>query len=396
MNLTSVIDPVEIIFTPTSADATGPAQLQFNSNKKSRNVQGGRDESYLANSLRFKSYIEDASEQFIISESPLQAAPLAAIAETIVTKLGRKIRLVFNVLAEDRKEAYNNYKKLLSLINYLKPMYFQIGKELVPANKNIFGVVHLQFAGLPILRENQLITPTSFSYEINKDLGYIHMPFEDKYKEEIVSDTNMTLVPIGYKITFEGKVNLNIYDTAQIDTEKSFYESHTGGEVTAPARRDGAIPRTDGRRSAAARQRSRERSAGGAPRFSSGGRTQTARSRDASGFTRNPLVKRALTRIERHLDLIWPGQYTVKTPLRPNSQHPHLNAALEDGRLERISDALSTVTGRDGHGNKVEAALRKADPTGRLLRTYDNILWEALRGKDGIEKAPRRKDYYKI
>lgn len=240
MNLTTYLDRVEIRFKATSADATGAARpaaaaanKRFMKNNPARNDNG---------EVFFKSFLEDASEQFIIAESPLQAAPLASISESIVTKLGRKVRLVFNVMSEDRREAFINYQKLFDLIEMLKPMYFLIGRELVPANKNIFGLVHLQFSGLPILQNWQLITPTNFSYEINKDLGYIHMPFDETYDEtRYTSDKNMQLVPIAFRLTFEGKVNLNMYDTASIMTQQKYYEvmGASTGTVMSPSRREG-------------------------------------------------------------------------------------------------------------------------------------------------------------
>jgi len=152
----------------------------------------------------FKAYVEDAQESTILSELPLQAAPVVFGTDSILTKVSKKFSLSFTVMPDNRKEAIDNYAQLKKLIDWLKPTYMIERAQYIPVDRNVYGTLNIMFMGLPILSTFRQIITTSFSYDINKDLGFISAP-----DSTTIFKGNNKLIPISFKISMEAKVNLS-------------------------------------------------------------------------------------------------------------------------------------------------------------------------------------------
>jgi len=186
--------------------------------------------------VEFDSFLEDASEQISLVETQLNAVPIRTTTDTILNRFKKNIKLVFSVYSNNREEAVENYKKLFTLKSYMKPMYDQKNGQFVTTSKNLFGIVRVHFPGLPSLEEEDgaRIMPTNFNFEINKDMGYIIAPRstnsetfnKDGYiynKFEKEDGETLGLVPIAYKVVFEGRVLLEFDETATIIEPKDIF-----------------------------------------------------------------------------------------------------------------------------------------------------------------------------
>lgn len=156
----------------------------------------------------FKSYVEDVQEQTLMNELPLQASPAVIGIDSMVVKVTKKFRLSFTVMPENRKEAVDNYKKLKNLMEWLRPTYIEEKGQYVPVDRNVFGTLNIMFKGLPIINIPRQITTKSFSYQVNKELGYF-VADPDPNKNTFEYSNDDILIPISFKISIEANVNLS-------------------------------------------------------------------------------------------------------------------------------------------------------------------------------------------
>jgi hypothetical protein len=189
-------------------------------------------------SFEFKSYLEKSDVQVKLLDSNIQYAPLNFTNNTQLLKTQYSVDFSFNVFSEDREEAFDNYDQLHKLLYLLKPSYTQIGNQLLPKSSNIFGIITLQFDGLPRISKTVkelTIYVNNFSYEVNKETGYIHAPYnpivlqgtgeqQQKIQEEKINRQNfytqgqMSLVPVAYKLNISGKVLLSLDESINKNT----------------------------------------------------------------------------------------------------------------------------------------------------------------------------------
>ena len=166
--------------------------------------------------IDFKAYLEDNSETYEIKETTLPFVALNDLNNAIITRVLQKVRFVFNVFSEDRKEAFDNYKHLKQLINTIKPTYYKVNGQYVPSAKNLYGSVYLKFGGMPLTKNGVNIQIYNFTYEVNKEIGYIQMPSGKEGYKDFYRAGNMELVPLAYKVTIEGRLPNNIAGQANI------------------------------------------------------------------------------------------------------------------------------------------------------------------------------------
>ena len=177
------------------------------------------------NTYKFKAYLERSDVQVKVLDTNLQYAPISYTNNTQFLKVQYNVDFSFNVFSEYREEAIDNYDKLHDLFASVKPNYRYINNQLLPNSENIFGLLSVSFRGLPRLSKanSELdIYITNFAYNINKDMGYIQIPYDPFIKND--SDRNLlyknneksSLVPIAYKIDLSGRVLLPIEEAANV------------------------------------------------------------------------------------------------------------------------------------------------------------------------------------
>lgn len=167
------------------------------------------------NGIIFKAYLEESETIHELKEQQLPFAPVTFLNDTMATRLMEKVKLSFNVFSETRAECIDNFNNLKKLINSLKPNYHLIEDQYVPFKDNINGYVSLFFSGLPI-HEKVKLHVTSFSYSVNKEIGYIQVPIKEIAKKEASAyydKGGMKLIPLAYKINIEGKSLLDFDST---------------------------------------------------------------------------------------------------------------------------------------------------------------------------------------
>lgn len=158
-------------------------------------------------SQKFKGYLKDSdiTYQVIDSELPLWSLnfPNGKIANRIVQKL----KLTFDVFAEEESEVTKNYSKLETLLKIIKPIYYPSVDGYAHTHQNNAGYFMVECETLPIDGPFKL-NLTNFSYEINKDFGYLNK--------------NNTLYPISYRISIDGKILQDLSSTINISVDKTF------------------------------------------------------------------------------------------------------------------------------------------------------------------------------
>lgn len=171
------------------------------------------------NGLRFKAYLENSDVSYETREQQLPFAPVSFVNDTAAIRLLQKAKFTFNVLSEYRSECVQNYKNLLKLIQSIKPSYTIIDEQYVPNKNNINGYVSLTFDGLPLQQKSVKLHVTQFSYEINKEMGYLQIPQNEldnnKNPKKFVNG-EPKLIPIAYKIDIEGKILQTFGETANV------------------------------------------------------------------------------------------------------------------------------------------------------------------------------------
>jgi hypothetical protein len=180
---------------------------------------------------RFKAYLEKSDISIKTLDTNLQYAPLNFTNNTQFQKIQYSVDFSFNVFAEDRDEAMDNYDQLHRLLQTVKPSYTFVNNQYLPNADNIFGLISLKFSGLPKLskRSDELdIYITNFAYTINKDMGFIEIPYEPKFDEldtapttrNNLSGDNNRLLPIAFKIDLSGRVLLSLDESIKSSTAK--------------------------------------------------------------------------------------------------------------------------------------------------------------------------------
>lgn len=144
------------------------------------------------NSIKFKAYLEDSQESFDIKNVNVPAvSPRDFIANVITTKVLKKVKFVFNVMSENYGECLKNYENLAKLITSLKPKYTYEDSQFLPDTTNLYGNTKVNFAGFPGSSTEIDLQITNFSYEINKEIGFIRY--------------NKKIIPLAFKISIEGR-----------------------------------------------------------------------------------------------------------------------------------------------------------------------------------------------
>jgi hypothetical protein len=159
----------------------------------------------------FKSFIEKSEVSYKIEEQSLPFTPVGLVNGKLSTRLLYNIDLAFDVFSEDRKEAIENWKKFNSIVGSLRPSYVKIGDEIELENNGLEGLLYVEFAGLPPISgtgSRYKVRPTNFSYSVNKEMGYIEVPYygsEDEINNFYLQG-KMSLIPVAFKINLAGFV----------------------------------------------------------------------------------------------------------------------------------------------------------------------------------------------
>lgn len=172
-----------------------------------------------ATPIAFKAYLEKSEITFTPEDIQLPVSPAAAENDKQTIKLIHNVSLTIKVFSENLQEARNNYIKLKNLIDSIKPKYTLFEGDLIPDRNNILGLLQVDFAGLPLTKQNLKIHLQSFSYIINKELGYIESPkvSATENKDKLYVASGMELIPLGFDISIVGRINFNLNDTAKIE-----------------------------------------------------------------------------------------------------------------------------------------------------------------------------------
>ena len=178
------------------------------------------------NGLSFKAYLEESEVTYEPKDQSLPFVPTSFRNDSMANRVTEKVKFSFNVFSEDRQECIQNYRYLRNILETIKPQYSYVNDQLTPYASNVTGFINVSFKGMPVY-DAMNIHLTSFSYYINKDLGYIQIPNEELPSNSTAtpsfSSKNMKLVPIAYKLSIEGKVLLEFDKTARV------YGSRTAG-----------------------------------------------------------------------------------------------------------------------------------------------------------------------
>lgn len=179
-------------------------------------------EKSLGKDFFFKAFLDTCDVSFDLQTQQLVGFSQFNINDKLQYKTIRKVKLAFDVFSESREECIINFEYLEKFIDYLRPNMDYIGKAVVPTDNTIFGNYRIVFSGLPSLSSNLTgkdgykIQLTNFSYGINKEMGYIEVPYyssDPNIKYKSIYDTgNMKLIPIAYKLNIEGLILLDAKD----------------------------------------------------------------------------------------------------------------------------------------------------------------------------------------
>jgi len=183
------------------------------------------------NDIDFKAYLEDSELILDTKYQELKFQPLNLKNPDIADRILQRTKFTFNVLSETRQECIQNFNKLLQLLETIKPYAVKEGSDYVPAFANNEGLVTIQFSGLPV-HETIKVGLMAFSYNLNKDVGYIEVPREEiatngKNSSFYVS-RGMKLIPLAYKINIEGKVILPYEDTVRVKEASTGNNANNG------------------------------------------------------------------------------------------------------------------------------------------------------------------------
>lgn len=165
----------------------------------------------------FPAFLEDSDITYDIKEQSLPFAPVSFTNDSMALRVLEKAKFTFNVFSHNEEECKANWSKFYDLRQIIKPRYTMLNEQLVPNIENITGFIKIKFSGMPHDRDIIDIHLTNFSYIINKELGYL--------------EVDNKLIPIGFKISIEGKVLLKLEETISYKTVS--IDSSGGGGSTA-------------------------------------------------------------------------------------------------------------------------------------------------------------------
>lgn len=205
--------------------------------------------------LPFRAYLEDSDISYEMKEQSLPFAPISFNNDSMMLRVLQKLKLTFNVFADNREQCIKNYESLIKLIEYTKPMYYKVYDQWAPSPLNVVGYFTVKFNGLPLEllvdgelknQDTVIIHLTSFSYTLNKDVGYINVPYYSDGRYENYSskdETGSKLIPLAYKISLEGKILQRFTETIRRQDSKTKKPSggpDTGGLAASSAASAGA------------------------------------------------------------------------------------------------------------------------------------------------------------
>jgi len=175
----------------------------------------------------FKAYLEKSAVQVKTIDTSIQYAPLNFTNNMQFLKTQYSVDFSFNVFAEDRDESFQNYDKLHDLLKIIKPTYKTISDQYLPNAGNIFGLIQVQFAGLPkISKRPELdIYVTNFAFNLNQDMGFLQAPYnpDDRTNENrqlLYAPGEQLLVPVAYRVDISGRVLLPLEESIRV-TERA-------------------------------------------------------------------------------------------------------------------------------------------------------------------------------
>jgi hypothetical protein len=172
---------------------------------------------------RFKAYLDESEISYQIMEQSLAYTPLSFVNDKVHTRTTQKVKLKFNVFSEDFEEAQENYDKLHKLLESIKPKFQLIREQYLPDVRNNTGLISVKFKGLPKVsadkyKDDDLVIHLSqFSYEINKELGYIERPISGG---GYIGAENR-LIPIAYALNIAGQILLPFQETIRLDKKEN-------------------------------------------------------------------------------------------------------------------------------------------------------------------------------
>lgn len=146
----------------------------------------------------------------ILYELQQEKIPFTAISmnnDKVPVRLLERLKLEFVIMAENQEQVKDNYNKLKSLLSIIKPKYTNVAEQYFPDKKNFSGLFEITFAGLP--RKKFKLHLTSFSYQFDKELGFVKLSIGKKKK----------FLPISYTINLEGNLILPIDQNTYIFTD---------------------------------------------------------------------------------------------------------------------------------------------------------------------------------
>lgn len=158
------------------------------------------------NGIKFKSFIEECQETFEFKEANLSYLSVNEQNNFLTTRIVNKVKFVFNVYSDSEEEMKTNVANLASLKNSLKPIYVISEGSYYPYSLNFIGHIKIQFPGLFTTRTFKELHLLNFSYEINKETGFLEL--ENR------------LNPISYRVSIEGLVTGDLFEQANV-TEKN-------------------------------------------------------------------------------------------------------------------------------------------------------------------------------
>ena len=178
------------------------------------------------NNQSFKAYLEDSDITYETKDMQLPFAPVSFTNDSMATRVMEKAKFTFNVYSETRKECIDNYNELQTLIKSIKPSYRYIQEQLAPVASNVTGFVNINFIGMPSGRDNITMHLNSFSYTLDKEIGYIQVPVSDLASNKDAESysyydpSGMKLIPLAFKISLDGKILLPFEQTVRMLNKK--------------------------------------------------------------------------------------------------------------------------------------------------------------------------------
>jgi hypothetical protein len=188
---------------------------------------------------RFKAYLDESEVSYQIMEQNLAYTPLSFVNDKVHTRTTQKVKLKFNIYSEDFTEAQENYNQLHKLIESIKPKFSLVREQYLPDVRNNTGLLSVKFKGLPKISkkygDDLVIHLSQFTYDINKELGYIERPFSGAG----YTGGDNRLIPIAYVLNIAGQILLPFKETVRVDPKPE--ETNILGEAFKQATTAGGL-----------------------------------------------------------------------------------------------------------------------------------------------------------